>query len=55
MQLLTKLVTRIKSKKGTSKKRNMIILLTYLSSLIIKDQIKTRYSHQIRKLAKKKK
>lgn len=51
MQLLTKLVTWIKSEKGTSKKIN-IILLTYLSSLIIEDHIKTRYSYQIRKWTK---
>lgn len=54
MQLLTKLVTWIKSEKGTSKKIN-IILLTYLSSLIIEDHIKTRYSYQIRKMSKKQK
>lgn len=37
MQLLTKLITRIKSKKESKKRKYD---LTYLSSLIIKDHLK---------------
>lgn len=40
MQLLTKLITRVKSKRKEAKNQNMIIHLTYLSSLIIKDHLK---------------
>ena len=50
--MLTELITRTRrgKKKKILKRRNIIVLLTCLSSLIIKAHVKT---NQTRKLAKK--